>query len=335
MKVAWHLVVRLDANHRIGFGHAVRVAALLVLLLPRHRLTVVGTGEMLRHWFPEATCLELPEDEGSLFLQMLPSLAPDLVLVDQPHLDANFWRKLHSLNLAPVVAIDDEGGAVQADLVINGTVIDTYHHYPVLAVESTKLLGSRYALLRPDFMATPWRDPVDGPVLAVIGSGERARRWAFSLAEALTVPAPLMMVVGAGFPDPEALSAICAARGIGLLHGLSGTALAAALANARVALITGGMIVYEALAVGVPSVVFPQESNLLPEIAWFAARGSLVDMGYLDGEDPAQVATAVVALLDDPTRRRVMSMVQRSLVDGAGIVRVAAAINQLLVDILK
>jgi len=58
-----------------------------------------------------------------------------------------------------VIALDDEGGELMADLVINGTVPDNYHFYPALRPGGKALTGPFYTLLHAAFGATPWRDP--------------------------------------------------------------------------------------------------------------------------------------------------------------------------------
>jgi len=102
------------------------------------------------------------------------------------------------------------------------------------------------------------------------------------------------------------------------------------LSQASVALITGGMIVYEALAVGVPAVVFPQIQNLIPEAKWFAQRGCIVDLGYENGMDINLVSKSVDKLLESSSDRVAMSNLQRAVIDGHGMGRAAAEIDGLL-----
>lgn len=106
--------------------------------------------------------------------------------------------------------------------------------------------------------------------------------------------------------------------------------MAEIFAATSVALITGGMVVYEALASGIPAVVFPQEKNLIPETRWLASKGAVLSLGFDGGMDMNRVSEAVSRLLDDKHLSSDMSQRQRSLIDGRGMARAAKAISELL-----
>lgn len=329
-----HILVRLDANHQIGLAHAIRVSAILDLLEVPHRITVAGAGELIADFFPGQQLLPVSVEDHNAFFSLIGEIRPDLILVDHPRPGHNFWHGLSvSAGDIPVVAIDDEGGEVDADLVINGTVLDQYHHYPLLRPQASLLLGREYALIRPVFGATPWRNHRESSVVIVVGSADRARDWALQLMSGkvdLSNWGKVWMIVGRAFPDMARLQHDCDALGVSLESGLSGERMAEALSQASVALITGGMIVYEALAVGVPAIVFPQIENLIPEAQWFAQRGCIVDLGYEGGTNSGLVSEAVGRLLASSSERLAMSSSQRATIDGRGMLKAAKEIGSLL-----
>ncbi len=167
----------------------------------------------------------------------------------------------------------------------------------------------------------------------VVGSGERAREWAFALVgDAIDRRAwgKVSMVVGAAFPKMETLQQACDQADVRLLSGLDAHGMADLLAGSRVALITGGMIMCEALAVGVPAIVFPQVPNLITETAWLAARGAVRDLSFDRGMDMALVEAEVEALLLDRAEAAAQSARARAIVDGRGLERAAHAVETLL-----
>lgn len=329
-----HLLLRLDANHGIGLAHAIRVAAILALLDMPHRVTVAGDGELLADFFPTARHHPLAGDGKDEFFALLRQTSPGLILVDHPRPGAGFWAKLKvHAGAIPVVAIDDEGGDVDADLVINGTVLDEYHRYPVLRTQAKVLTGGLYSLIRPVFAESRWQNPATPAVTIVVGSANRARDWALHLVSGkydVRRWGKVRMIVGRAFPDMAALAERCGRLGVALQSGVSGEEMACAMASAQTVLITGGMVVYEALAVGVPAVVFPQIENLIPEARWFAQRGCIVDLGFDGGMDEALVAAAVDRMLSSPAERGTMSQAQSAIVDGRGMARAAMAIGSIL-----
>lgn len=324
------LWIRLDAGAGIGFGHAVRVAGLLNHLRTPLGLTVVGGDAGLARFFPGARLLPLPP--GDAWWETALAEQADALLVDLPAAAHRPWRSFRRGGV-PVMAIDDEGGEVEADLIINGTVAESCHRYPGQDGRAEILAGARYALIRPEFAATPWLPQTDRSLIAVIGSGQRAADWAFLL---LAEYLPRMgldrvtLVVGAAFPELERLRGQAQRLGVTLRQGLAAAELARELAGHALALATGGMIVYEALACGVPLAAFPQVDNMLAEMAWFEAAGCLTNLGYDGGMAADVVVNEASALLERPELALQRSARGRGIVDGRGMARVAAAMEQLL-----
>jgi len=58
-----NIVLRLDANGKIGLAHAVRVSSILKLLPFEIEITVVGNGSQLSDFFSEATIINITESD--------------------------------------------------------------------------------------------------------------------------------------------------------------------------------------------------------------------------------------------------------------------------------
>lgn len=322
----------LDAGHEIGLGHATRVAGILRQLGGQQRVVVAGDGVQLDAMFGAAR--RMPQATPATMAALFDAVAPDLVLVDRPGMAAGWWQALDAAAVdIPLVLIDDYGGQFPVDLVINGTVLDEYHHYSRLRPHARTLAGPAYALVRPQFAQQPWSDPVEPSVLIVAGGGDAARDWALMLVSGALDLAPwgkVGMIVGAAFPELGALAAACARQGVTLESGVAAERMAQALSQAALALTTGGMIVYEAVAAGVPALVFPQMANLVDEASWFAGQGAIADLGAAGGMHPAAVSDVVTRLLARRAERVAMSQRQRVLLDGQGMQRAAASIELLL-----
>ncbi|HMA50113.1 MAG TPA: hypothetical protein VKP60_10195 [Magnetospirillaceae bacterium] len=323
------ILVRLDAGEA-GLGHAVRTSGLLAQLDPRPEIVLAGQGDGLEAWFPEAKRLDSTGPEP--LAALCRTERPDAILLDLPRYEPDLFVALRGTGI-PVICIDDWGGCVEADLVINGTVIDAYHQYPRLPAGAEALTGGAYTLIRPAFGQTSWTDPDTARTVIVIGSGDRARDWAHLLIEDDHAGwGPVTMIVGNAFRERAAFAESAARRGVELRGGLDAATLAFCLSQATVALITGGMVVYEAMAVGVPSVVFPQLDNLVIEAEFLSAAGCILDLGFEGGMSMPDVATSVDTLLSDRSLRRTMSRKQNALVDGKGMERAARAISQFLAE---
>jgi spore coat polysaccharide biosynthesis predicted glycosyltransferase SpsG len=326
--VVCRLLVRLDANNHVGYGHIVRTGCLLQQL--ETRLSPVALGALDNPPIEIGEALPYSSSSGLDALdEAIAAVKPDAILVDLPEWVDRPWASFRRAGV-PVIAIDDQGGRVDADLIVNFTALDEYHRYDEPGPPAQKLIGPQYTLLRAPFGVSRWQQPDPPHLLVVIGSGERAYEWARRLAhgglDGLPV-ASIDIVIGAGFPDPETLGRN---EIVTVNRNLPAERLAALMAKASVGLMTGGMVVYEALAVGLPVVAFPQVSNLVPEMAWFAARGSISDLGYDGGMDMSLVRERVAALLGDRAAAEAQSAAGRAIIDGQGSRRVARAIDALL-----
>lgn len=325
-----NLLVRVDGNDRIGFGHAVRVSSLLHAIKLPLRTAVASYDAPVANLFPRGR-LELLSKRHS-FRAVLARYNYDAVVVDLPRPAPGLWEQLRRTE-RPVIAVDDYGGAIAADLIVNGTVLPEYHRYPSRSIRGRVLVGPRYILIRPEFGKTRWTKPRHRSVAIVIGSGRRAHDWAFKLASSSLNRSGwgrVTMVVGTAFPKLELLSRACSKAGIILRHGLPANALSTLFARSSVGLITGGMVVYEALAVGVPAVIFPQMTNLVREANWFKAQRCARIIGFHQGFDMDYVGREVTALLHDEVLAQRMSTRARKVIDGRGTTRAASAIVELL-----
>jgi spore coat polysaccharide biosynthesis predicted glycosyltransferase SpsG len=102
--------------------------------------------------------------------------------------------------------------------------------------------------------------------------------------------------------------------------------LAAALRDADVAVVAGGVSLYEACAVGTAAVATAVVPAQRPCIEAFVRAGAILDGGHV-GRAPAiaatRVARAVARLVGDAGARRSLTANARRLVDGGGAARVA------------
>lgn len=322
------VLLRLDADSTVGFGHAVRCSALIQAFPSDIDLVLAGDDEeAVRSVFPNARYRSV-KSEG--FPAILAAEAADIVIIDLPYTEPDLWTAARKSG-AVVVAVDDEGGAISADFVINGAGPESVHHYPALGPNDRALTGPAYALLRPAFAKTRWEQPNDRSLSIVVGSGARARDWALVLAQnglkSLNL-SKTKMVVGGFFSAFPELKASCNDAGIQLFQALGPEDLALFLASSQVALITGGMVMPETLAIGTPAVVFPQVENLIPETRWFSERDAIIDLGFDGGFDLETVLSAVNRLVSDPEAALAQSCRGRALVDGLGAQRSAGEILQ-------
>jgi UDP-2,4-diacetamido-2,4,6-trideoxy-beta-L-altropyranose hydrolase len=308
------------AGPTIGYGHLVRCRSLARALGVEPLISLRATVATRRRAAAAGWRLAAVRNDDDLR-----RLDPDVLVVDDPSITAvRTWVRRARRVGVPVATIHDLGiAAIDSDLVIDGSV------QPPRGVDGRfgSLRGLLYTILDPRVRTARERmmRPGRRRVLVALGGGRRSAI-AARLARAIAARAGDVDIrVASGFTAGRRVPALRTGTWIDA-HG----GLAEELSSASMAVLAGGVTLYEACALGVPSVAVALTSAQHVTIRALARRGATVDAGSVAAEETFdRVARAVERLLGDPASRRHMATVGRRLVDGRGAARVAARLRQL------
>jgi spore coat polysaccharide biosynthesis predicted glycosyltransferase SpsG len=297
------------AGPRVGFGHLVRCRSLARAMGVTPLVSIRGT-EQTRAW-AAARGWTLAD----------PQVAAELIVVDDPDQDAaDVWVKRARRQGVPVASVHDLGLAlVESDLVIDGT-IGAHGH----------MRGPQFAILDPSIAALRSEDrkPIEGRVLVALGGGSHVLGLASRVSRAIAERSPHADIrIVRGFAGGRRAPSLRHATWVEAPNGLG-----AELAAAQVAVVAGGVTLYEACALGVPVVALPVVTAQHPTVRAAACRGAAIDTGRPPVDDcmVSRTADAVAALLQNPNLRRRQSQAAKALVDGDGAARVAARLKELV-----
>jgi spore coat polysaccharide biosynthesis predicted glycosyltransferase SpsG len=310
------VIFRAPAGPRRGFGHLLRCRALARAIGISPLVALRGTPATRR----AARRLGVIVLGGSP-ATVLRRTRARLVVVDDPVAStAARWIAAARRCGCRVVSVHDLGlGCLDADLVIDGSVT---RRAPV--ERRRALAGLRYAVLDPSFGAAPPL-PVRlvRRVLVSLGGGPRRRR-ALAIARAIAqrLPWATVRVVG-GF------GASCRRPSLGVQWTGPVDGLRAELLRCDLAVVAGGVSLYEACAAGVPAVAVPVVRPQAPAVRAFARRGACRGV-TCESASAEAVARVVAALARNASQRRALARSARRLVDGRGAARVAEALSRLM-----
>jgi spore coat polysaccharide biosynthesis predicted glycosyltransferase SpsG len=307
------VLFRVAAGPRRGFGHLVRSISLARAMGVRPLLCLRGPSTVID------TAIALGADvltDGSP--RSIALLRPDVVIVDDPIPGATrSWVAAGRRAGAVVVTVHDLGlGWTDGDVVIDGSVTRTPRVHP----SRVALRGAKYAILDPQLATARRRRsaPAGRRVLVALGGGRR-REIAREIAEAIVAADPRAQIrIAGGFATRPAAPS----KNITWISPSRG--LREELSRATVAVVGGGVSLYEACAIGVPTITVPVVPGQTPTVRAFARTGAAIGMPLRAAGN--RTAAAVVALLDDPRRRAVLRRRSMRLVDGRGAARAAAAV---------
>lgn len=312
-RVKTRCVFRIAAGPRVGYGHMMRASALARCLPFDVAVSVRGGGEAVRR--ARAIGPVVGDDEA---LRLA-----DVVIVDDPS-EAHGRRWIARARRKGVftVSVQDDARTSEADIVV-ASGLDA----PRPAVGAALLYGPRFYLLdRSTGRRSAPRQSERQRVLIAVGGGHHVQYVAQPLVDAVLERSPeAEIMVAAGFSADRPFL-----RGASWLEAPSG--LTPALRRADVAVVAGGVTLYEACALGVPAVGVAVVAAQQRAITAFASRDAVIDAGLFSSRSmTADVAgSAVARLLRSRALRQRMSARAMTIVDGKGARRVSSAITSLM-----
>jgi UDP-2,4-diacetamido-2,4,6-trideoxy-beta-L-altropyranose hydrolase len=288
-----------------------------------HCVTVITAGmpAWVQQRFDSIGCAVVIGDSADL----AEVARPDVWIVDGYTLGAELEHLIADGNT--VMAIDDnhELPVDGAALVLNQNLHATPALYPDVAPQRL-LLGPRFALIRSDVCdLDPAGLPDVGSVVLLAFGGTDPARLTLPMAVRLaaTGNTDIIVALGAEHPDRAAVGALAGVR-------FDGGDLRDGFSESHVAVIGGGSTLWEVGVVGLPSLAVVVADNQVEGTAAAVAAGFVESADVrASGFDVDHLVERTLGLLDDRPRRAAMAAAGRTLFDGDGRWRVAAAVSAL------
>jgi len=334
------LLIRTDASIQIGTGHLMRCLALAqawqdaggqaVFLMatkaPALESRLQSEGMEIVHLLVQSGSI----DDAIQTSYYAHQVGADWIVVDGYHFGTDYQRIIKNQKCR-LLLIDDLGSFeyYYADLILNQNVYAHEELYRNREPYTQLLLGTRYALLRREFLK--WRGwkreipDVARKVLVTMG-GSDPDNVTLKVIQALQQVdldgLEAIVVVGGSNPHYEELqSAVQDARSSIRLES-NVTNMPELMAWADVAISGGGSTSWELAFMGVPALILILASNQRPIAERLDAVGVAVNLGWYEDVSPTETAQVVMRLLGAPGTRAEISQRGRQLVDGEGAARV-------------
>ena len=313
------VLFRATAGPRRGYGHLLRCRSLARAIGVRPLLSLRGPNQVT----DVALRFGCDVVHGSAH-RLLRLMNLDVLVVDDPDpRAASKWiAAAQTLNIA-VASIHDLGiGCHDADLLIDGSIIRS-----IDISRRRALTGPAFAIVDPRLKQLAGSARSRRGVVVSLGGGPRAEA-ACAIAEEIARrdPRVSVRVVGgfvSGGPPKRRRQRRPNVEWVG-----PSTNLAGELRAARVAVVGGGVSLYEACALGTPAVGVPVVDGQRPTVAGFVARGAALGRARA-AVVPRRVADDALRLLRHQRLRTFVMRAARRLIDGRGALRAARAIARL------
>ena len=356
------VVFRVDSSQQIGTGHLIRCRTLAEVLRQREvevrficRDLPGNLIPLLRRAAFPVTVLAAPQDgnppemsenyaawlgvsqdtDATETITALAGEKADWLIVDHYGIDSHWERQLRP-HADQIMVLDDLANRPHdCDLLLDQNESATgASRYQALAPESCQLLvGSRYALLRPDYAAyrqtQPSRTGEVRRLLVFFGGTDHQNATGKTLA-ALSTPQfeslAVDVVLGATNPHRAMVAQQVAQRPHTVLHNPR-PHLADLMAQADLAVGAGGTTTWERLCLGLPTLVASIADNQVTACQALQDRGLIEYLGRVEVVDVKRLRSSIDSLLQNPSHLLEMADRARLQVDGLGAMRVAEALK--------
>lgn len=327
-------VFRCDGSFQQGLGHIAR-CAMLSRSLPDLRGTLLFSGDALAGEFLKgrgASYRRLPlctteEQDWATLISLCRELGATYVFVDRKDNSQNYIGALKDAGLF-VVDIEDRGeGRELADMLIDphiwpGTAESEY------AGSGFCGFGPEWVLLDPVFARlrarrAPRPPQAEAGVAVACGGSDPAGHTSRVLEELGQRPEKFRVttVLGVGNANP-----VCPRHPSRTVRAVS--SLARVLARSGLAVVSGGITMFESLCLGVPTIVVPQNKEQHRNAFKLAKKKALLLTDLSAGHEPDQsLSRALDLALTDMQTRESLSIRGSSLVDGLGTERLGMALG--------
>jgi len=339
MSAPIRIAIRADAGTALGTGHYARACAVADAMSAAGGTEIMlVTGQegaaLVPAYFPLGTpVLALapgdsgPEGTMSALRQM--GWAPDVIYLDQ-YGEVPEWEASAAEAGVRLLVLDDLDAAKRADVIVRPHGGQADGEDAIVLRGPANLPLSRHVTS----LAHRARSPRSASSLRLnvcFGGSDPTGETAKAL-QALGVLNGLEVdvVIGPGVSvDPALVNAAERMPHVTLHRAPSQEKLAELMCEADLALGAGGVMLWERLCLGVPSLVISVAQNQWPQIDTMAAAGAIRFVGDHAEVTSETIAQAVTALAADEPARHALARTGRKLVDGRGALRLAAWIRAL------
>lgn len=343
-----NLLIRADANAQMGTGHVMRCLALAQAWQDAggQAVFVMATDapaveDRLKSEGMEVTRLRTQPGTDHDAIQTV-DLArqgeASWAVVDGYHFGADYQRIIKDSGLH-LLAIDDNGHCSHyyAEIVLNQNLHADEGLYENREPYTQLLVGTRYVLLRPEFLK--WRGwkreipEVARKVLVTLGGGDPDNvtlKVIRALQQIEVEGLEAVALVGGSNPHYEELQS--AVQGSQLLIRLETnvTNMSELMAWADVAVSAGGSTCWELAFMGMPTVAVVLAENQRDIAEGLKEAGVALNIGWHSDVSTDSLAETLVSLLGSQEIRHHMSHCGKPLVDGTGARRIVEALKSVL-----
>jgi UDP-2,4-diacetamido-2,4,6-trideoxy-beta-L-altropyranose hydrolase len=314
-----------EASKMIGLGHLSRCRSLALEIYNKfgYESIFAVKQKLLAENFLAGMRAQIVHPEG-----IHANMKFDIAITDIPSLSLPDEEKITRLALFNVGINDDGAGPFSYDILVRPNLVNT--PTPIgLNPHFECWKGREYIILHPDFAeqdASFTVRPAIKKIIVCFGGSDPSHltHRVIHTLDRNAGDAEVVFVLGPAFDHREALEEMISGN-IKMKLKVNCPTMAEEFASADIAVISGGTLLYEACAVGVPSIVICQNEEQDQEAKIFHKAGAIINLGVQSKIDNKNILSAMEAIFDKRIRQK-MSEIDRGMVSPDGTRRIVSKI---------
>jgi UDP-2,4-diacetamido-2,4,6-trideoxy-beta-L-altropyranose hydrolase len=334
-----NLVIRVDAGLEIGIGHVMRCLALAQSWQDsggRIYFVFANKNPELEGRILDAgmNIILLDGDPASIencnnLIKIARDVDANWLVVDGYHFGAEYQKTIKEAGMRLLV-IDDFGHSdhYYADIVLNQNIYATSSFYECLEPYTRLLLGTKYALLRKEFLKfSGWKrenKEKANNVLVTLGGGD-PQNVTLNVIESLKkiqdARLQAKIIVGGANPHySELKNAVQNFPHYMIIK--NGTNMPELMAWADIAITAGGSTCWELAYMQLPGITINQANNQIRTAEVLNQYGTVINLGWFEKLPYERILQTLEQLMRSQHDRKKMAEKGRFLIDGHGSQRV-------------
>ncbi|MBU1862877.1 MAG: UDP-2,4-diacetamido-2,4,6-trideoxy-beta-L-altropyranose hydrolase [Candidatus Omnitrophica bacterium] len=333
MKLEKKIVLRCDGGVQIGWGHIMRCLHLSQWLKGKHKLYYVinqdaAISEFIKKkGFPVFEISER-QDEAKYeekVLNTILALEPHMVINDICNTTSTYMQTFKSKNIKMVNFDDTSNNAKMAQVVVDA---NRKEKEGKCFGPSFIVLSSLYAKLSKKVRTI--RKKVRTIVVTLGGSDPNnlTEKTLRALEKKVPKHIEIQVILGSSYQFKQCLEKWTYVENIVFFENVNDVSVF--LLNADIAVVGGGITMYESLCVGTPTVVLSQNKAQAKNARRMERKSTVINLGDGGKISEKKIIRKVTALIDSFDERKKLSSRAKQAIDGKGIFRVLEQIDLCL-----
>ena len=256
------------------------------------------------------------------------------IVIDGYNFGPTYQKYLYNpLYVSMIIDDNSQFDTYCADILLNQNPFATPELYNLKTSNAKLLLGAKYALLRKEFAKwQKWKKLISKTASRVLISlgGSQTTDITFKIIEALETAlepdAKVDLVIGINDKALDKIEKTLKRFKLQLNIIRHCNEISELMAQADIAISTGGTTCMELAFMGVPSILLILADNQQANVEYLSTKGCAINLGSYSSVSSSSIAEVVLSLMNSFDNRLTMSRIAQGLIDGYGSRRVKAAI---------